>query len=77
MAFLLSPLAIVVGGAAVTLDPLSKLFLVGGLLFWPGYLLLARWWLRRGVIWALPLMFLWCGQGFFQFVHRYWMIMSA
>ncbi|MBZ4331553.1 MULTISPECIES: hypothetical protein [unclassified Corallococcus] len=75
MALLLSPVAILVGGAAVTLD--SKLFVVGGLLFWPGYFLLAKWWLQRGVIWALPLMFLWCGQGCFQLVHRYWMIMSA
>ncbi|MHA7631227.1 hypothetical protein [Corallococcus sp. M7] len=76
-ALVLAPVAITVGGTATTLPALTMPFLVGGLLFWPVLVVLARRWLRQGTVWVLPLLLLWCWQGFFQLVHRYWMIMSA
>ena len=76
-ALLLSPVAVTFGGKAVTLTQLSSAFLVGGLLFWPVYVLLSWLWLRRGTPWVWLVILLWCSQGFFQVVHRSWLIMSA
>ncbi|GMU05840.1 hypothetical protein ASNO1_20930 [Corallococcus caeni] len=76
-AILLSPVAVTVGGAATTVPALTWPLLVGGLLFWPVLVVLARRWLRQGTVWALPVLLLWCWQGFFQAVHRLWMILSA
>ncbi|NOK11273.1 hypothetical protein [Corallococcus exercitus] len=76
-ALLLSPVAVTVGGAATTVPALTWPFIVGGLLFWPVLVVLSRRWLRQGTAWALPALLLWCWQGFFQAVHRLWMILSA
>ena len=42
----LSPFTVTAGGRAVTIDALDSMFLVGGILFWPGYLVLSALWLR-------------------------------
>jgi hypothetical protein len=76
-ALILSPLAVTFGGKAVTLTRFSNVFLVGGLLFWPVYVLLSWLWLKRGTPWVWLAILLWCSQGFFQVVHRFWLLMSA
>lgn len=56
---------------------LSTVFMVGGLLFWPVYALLARGWLKSGQPWVLMVTVLWCAQGFFKVVLRLLVIMSV
>lgn len=81
----LSPVAITVGGRAVTitgLDPrpaerVRNLFLAGGLLFWPIYIALAVLWLWRGYRLLPIVIVLWTAQGFFQIGLRWMMISSV
>lgn len=77
ISIVLSPFTVTFGGKAVTTTGLSSAFLIGGLLFWPIYALLARLWLRKGKLWILIVIVVWCSQGFFQVVHRLHMILSA
>ncbi|WNG22892.1 hypothetical protein F0U62_01755 [Cystobacter fuscus] len=69
-AIVLSPLVVTFGGDAVAGTGRSDIFFFGGLLFWLGYALLVRLWLKRGNPWWLILVVLWCSQGFFLVVHR-------
>lgn len=77
VALLLSPLVVTLGGRTVTTTGLANAFLVGGLLFWPVYLVLAWLWLKRRVPWIWLAVILWCAQGFFQVLHRLAAIMSV
>ncbi|RKH72371.1 hypothetical protein D7W81_06055 [Corallococcus aberystwythensis] len=64
-------------GRGLDVGVTRPLFAVGGLLFWPGYILLVRRWLRsgkQGVLWAL---LAWCVFGFFQVVHKFVAAMSV
>jgi hypothetical protein len=71
-AILFAPLLAIVGGGVV-----SKLFLIGGVLFWPIWSFLAcRWTTDRNPV-AGALIVAWSGQGFFQLIHRLGLVMSA
>lgn len=76
-AVLLSPIAVTIGGLAVSPPVLSVAFFLGGLAFWPAYILLLRSWHRQGSPWVCVAIFLWCAQGYYQAVHRFWVMMSA
>ena len=77
LAVVMSPLLAVVGGGAVSL-PGSEAFLIGGLLFWPVWGLLAwRWLKKERSVWLGALIVAWSTQGFFQITHRLAMVMSA
>lgn len=80
-AVLLAPFTVTCGGGLTAVGQanrsLGMALLVGGLLFWPVYILLARRALRTGTRWLWLLIFLWSTQGFFQVVHRLWAFMSV
>ena len=76
VAVLLSPILATVGGRAVT-APFPTLWLVGGLLFVPCWVILARRWLSHRTISALIVITLWSAQGFYQPMHRLAMVLSA
>jgi hypothetical protein len=73
LAVAMSPLLATIGGGAV-----SSTFLVAGLLFWPGWAVLAWFWLgRRRSAWVAFLIVAWSTQGFFQLLHRLALVMTA
>jgi hypothetical protein len=67
---LLSPVWVTFGGAAVAPAPTSWAFAIGGLLFWPGYVFLARRWLRQRRPMELLSIFLWTLQAYFHVFQR-------
>ena len=73
---LASPLAVTFGGGHVSLQGFESFFLIGGLFFWPVYVLLSVLWLRLGNRAFLLFVLLWAAQGFFQVGLR-WAVMSG
>ncbi|WP_155893212.1 hypothetical protein [Cystobacter fuscus] len=73
----LSPWVVTFGGDAVARSGYSHFFFFCGLLFWPVYAILARLWLKRGQLLVLVVICLWCFQGFFLVVHRFYRISSV
>jgi len=67
---LLSPVLTTVGGIHVTVPWARGICLVGGLAFFPGYIVLLVLVYRDWTPWAYVGAFLWCTQGFFQLCHR-------
>ena len=76
-AVVLSPIVATFGGGAASYGGMRGLFIIGGFLFWPVYLVLAWSWIRRGCWWIMLVVPFWVAQGFFRLVHRMWLIMSA
>lgn len=69
-AVLFSPFSVTCGGGMVAIPALRLPLMLGGLLFWPIYFVLANSWLRSGARWLIWAIILWSVQGFFQVVHR-------
>lgn len=69
-AIVLSPIAVVLGGPATTVDGLRDFLTVCGVLFWPVYGALLWVFARaRRRIWVVFIA-VWCLLGFFQIAHR-------
>lgn len=80
-AILLAPFTVTCGGGVTAVGQADRsvgwALLFGGMMFWPVYVFLAYQWLKRGTRWLWFIIFLWCAQGFFQVVHRFWAFMSV
>ena len=69
-AWLLSPLAIWIGPAGVSVHALVPVLDVGGFLFWPVEVALILLSIKSPRRWLLFFVFVWTFQGYFQIVHR-------
>lgn len=78
MGLLFSPISVTFGGGMVEVPGnASRWFLVGGLLFWPLFALLAWRYGRTRSPALLVALFAWCCQGFVQIAIRFGGIMSV
>lgn len=77
VSLLLSPLSIVVGAQATTIEMLRGPLEVGAVLFWPGLVSLMMVWKRSRSPFLLIAITMWTFQAFFQITRRLEVLLSV